>query len=43
MKRHIQRTIETDVAKVILSDPAIAGKTIVVDADENGYRVSEKQ
>ena len=43
MKRHIQRTIETDVAKVILEDPAIAGKTIVVDADENGYRVSEKK
>ena len=40
MRRHIQREIETGVAKVILENPDIAGKTIVVDADENGYLIS---
>lgn len=39
MKRHIQRTIETDVARVILENPDIANKTIVVDADEEGYKI----
>lgn len=43
MKRHIQRTIETMVAKTILEDPNISGKTIVVDADENSYLVTVKQ
>lgn len=39
MRRHIQREIETGVAKVILETPEIAGKTIVVDADQNGYHI----
>jgi ATP-dependent Clp protease ATP-binding subunit ClpB len=43
MKRHIQRTIETQVAKVILENPDIQGKTIVVDADVfDGYTVTVK-
>ena len=44
MKRHIQRAVETEVAKVILENPDIAGKTIIVDADPNseGYKVSVK-
>ncbi|MGM9941501.1 MAG: ATP-dependent Clp protease ATP-binding subunit [Bulleidia sp.] len=40
MRRHIQRDIETAVAKVILETPDIAGRTIRVDADENGYIVT---
>ena len=41
MKRHIQRTIETQVAKVILENPDIQGKTIKVDADLfDGYNVT---
>lgn len=32
MRRHIQRAIETEIAKVILSTDNIANKTIVVDA-----------
>lgn len=40
MRRHIQREIETGVAQVILSDADIAGKTITVDADENGYIIN---
>ena len=43
MKRHIQRTIETMVAKKIIENPNIEGHTLVVDADENGYVVSVKQ
>lgn len=43
MKRHIQRTIETDVARVILENPDIANKTIVVDADDHGYRIAVKR
>ena len=43
MKRHIQRTIETMVAKKIIEDPNIEGHTLVVDADEDGYIVSVKQ
>lgn len=39
MKRHIQRTIETKVARVILENPNIQGKSILVDADENDYLV----
>lgn len=42
MRRHIQREIETGVAKVILENADIAGKTIVVDADESGYQISAK-
>ncbi len=40
MRRHIQRDIETEVAKVILADPDCAGKTITVDADDDRYIVS---
>ena len=44
MKRHIQRNIETLVARKILENPDIMGKTLIVDADENGdYTVSIKQ
>ena len=40
MRRHIQREIETEVAKVVLANPDIAGKTIKVDADDSKYLVS---
>jgi ATP-dependent Clp protease ATP-binding subunit ClpB len=43
MKRHIQREIETAVARCILENPDIAGKTVLVDADENGYQITVKQ
>ena len=43
MKRHIQREIETAVAKCILENPDIAGKTLTVDADDDGYHVAVKQ
>ena len=39
MKRHIQREIETEVAKVILENPDIQGHTIVVDAEDGKYDV----
>ena len=42
MRRHIQRAIETEIAKVILSTDNIANKTIVVDADDNQYLFSVK-
>ena len=42
MKRHIQRNIETLVARKILEDPAIAGHTIVVDSEEGEYTVTVK-
>ena len=42
MRRHIQRAIETEIAKVILSTENIANKTIVVDADDNQYLFSVK-
>ncbi len=42
MKRHIQRTIETMVARLILENPNIAGHTIVVDANEDDYIVRVK-
>ena len=42
MKRHIQREIETAVARTILENPDIAGKTVVVDADADSYTVSVK-
>lgn len=43
MKRHIQREIETEIAKTILENPDIQGKTIIVDADDNGYDVFVNQ
>ncbi|MBR4164316.1 MAG: AAA family ATPase, partial [Solobacterium sp.] len=43
MKRHIQREIETIVARTILENPDIDGKTIVVDADDDGYEVYIKK
>ncbi len=39
MKRHIQREIETQVARVILENPDIQGQTITVDANDEGYLV----
>ena len=42
MKRHIQRTIETMVARKILEDVNLAGKTIVVDADDDNYLIKVK-
>ncbi len=42
MKRHIQRTVETMVARKILEDPNLAGHTLVVDADGDNYRVYVK-
>ncbi len=42
MKRHIQRNIETLIARTILEDPAIAGKTLVVDAKDGEYTVHVK-
>lgn len=40
MKRHIQRTIETEIARKVIEDPNIAGKTITVDADDEKYILS---
>ncbi len=40
MKRHIQREIETEVAKTILENPDIGGKTVIVDADDDSYQLS---
>lgn len=40
MRRHIQRAIETKIAKVILSTDNIANKTIVVDANDDRYLFS---
>ena len=40
MRRHIQRAIETEIAKVILSTDHIANKTIVVDANDDQYLFS---
>lgn len=42
MRRHIQREIETEVAKVILATPDIAGHTIIVDADDQSYQITTK-
>ncbi len=42
MRRHIQREIETAIAKVVLENPDIAGHTIVVDANEDQYQLSVK-
>ena len=43
MKRHIQREIETAVSKVILENPDIGGKTLIVDAEDDAYTVKIKQ
>ena len=40
MRRHIQRAIETEIAKVILSTDNIANKTIIVDANDDRYLFS---
>ena len=40
MRRHIQRAIETEIAKVILSTDNISNKTIVVDANDDRYLFS---
>ncbi len=39
MRRHIQREIETAIAKTVLANPDIAGHTVVVDADDEQYRI----
>jgi len=43
MKRHIQREIETAVARAILENPDVQGKTLIVDADEDTYIVKVKE
>ena len=43
MKRHIQKEIETEVAKKILENPNIEGRTIYIDANEDGYILSIKE
>ena len=43
MRRHIQREVETLVAKTMLENDDLENKTIVVDADENGYKVFVKE
>ena len=42
MKRHIQRTIETMVARKIIEDPDLEGRTLVVDATDDDYIISVK-
>lgn len=42
MRRHIQRAIETEVAKLILATDNIANHTIIVDADDDQYLFSVK-
>ena len=39
MKRHIQRTIETKVAKKLVEEANIEGKTLIVDYKDNDYTV----
>ena len=43
MKRHIQKEIETLIAKTILEDPTIEGSTIILDSDGSGYTISKKK
>ena len=43
MKRHIQKEIETEVAKKILENPNIEGRTIYIDANDDGYILSIKE
>jgi ATP-dependent Clp protease ATP-binding subunit ClpB len=42
MKRHIQRTIETMIARKIIEDPNLAGHTMVVDANDSDYTLTVK-
>lgn len=39
MKRHIQKEIETNIARILLANPDVQGKTIVVDANAEGYNI----
>ena len=43
MKRHIQREIETAVAKAILENPDVQGKTLIVDEENDAYTVKVKE
>ena len=43
MKRHIQREIETAVARKIIEDPDVEGKTLIVDAENDEYTVRVKE
>ena len=43
MKRHIQRTIETKVAKKIIEEADIEGKSLIVDYKDNDYIVELKK
>ncbi len=43
MKRHIQREIETAVAKAILENPDVQGKTLIVDEENDAYIVKVKE
>ncbi|MEG0169825.1 ATP-dependent Clp protease ATP-binding subunit [Anaerorhabdus sp.] len=42
MKRHIQRAIETLLAKEILKDQSLQGKTLVMDVVNDEYHVTQK-
>ncbi len=42
MKRHIQRTIETLIARKIVEEPLVEGKTLIVDFKDGNYSVSIK-
>jgi ATP-dependent Clp protease ATP-binding subunit ClpB len=43
MKRHIQRTIETKVAKKIIEEADIEGNSLIVDYKDNDYIVELKK
>ncbi len=40
MKRHIQREVETLIARTILEIPSAEGRTLILDADKDGYEVA---
>ncbi|SJZ73951.1 ATP-dependent Clp protease ATP-binding subunit [Anaerorhabdus furcosa] len=42
MKRHIQRSIETLLAKEILKEQSLAGKTLLVDVENDEYVIKQK-
>lgn len=42
MKRHIQREIETIIARKMIEEPNLEGRTLVVDVDDEGYTVNVK-
>ncbi len=42
MKRHIQKEVETEIARTILENDDLDGRTLILDADENGYHISLK-